>query len=214
MKKKIMAGLICLLPFSLFAQEIDKSNTMPDPLYLSTIDTATCYFGNPKPALKTNLLAWAALTPNLGVEFYLGRDYTINHCSINLEANYTRFSFKGGARTYRFWTISPEFRYYFTEDNSFTGHYLGLYVNVGEYSLMLSKKQKGKQGDYMGIGLSYGWIKPISKHFDLELGLAVGWINTKFDKFGWYDPCYPYQASDHKNTFSITKGKIGLIYRY
>lgn len=216
MKKYVILFLLSLVPLSgLLAQHKQKGkDNSVDPLYLSTIDTTEYYFGNPKPSFKTNLLAWATLVPNLEVEFYLGKDYTINHYSINVEGNFTRLSFKNGARTYRSWAISPELRYYLAEDNSFTGHYFGLYAHAGEYSLMVTKKEKGNQGDYIGAGISYGWIKPISKHFDLELGLAAGWINTKYDTYGWYDPCYPYKKTVHKNTFLPTKAKISLIYRY
>lgn len=216
MRKRFITGLLCLLSLtSIFAQknEVD-GKVIADPLYLSTIDSTICYFGNPKPAIKTNLLGWVMLAPNLEAEFYLGKDYKVNHFSINVEANYTRLSFKGGSRTYRFWTFSPEGRYYFVNDNSFTGHYLGLYAHVGEYSLMMTKKERGRQGDYVGAGISYGWIKPISEHFDIELGLAAGWINTKYDKYGWYDPCYPYRSTKRKNTFLPTKAKVSLIYRY
>lgn len=211
MRKRLITWLcLSVCVFLAHGQELSRE---ADGLYLSTIDTTECYFGNPKPSLKTNLLGWALLAPNLGVEFYLGKDYTINHYSINLEGNYTRISLKGGARTYRYWTVSPEFRYYLAGDNSFTGHYLGLYAHVGEYSLMV-KEGKGRQGDYYGVGVSYGWIKTVSRHLDLELGLGVGWVNSRHDRYGWYAPCYPYVVSEHKNFFSLTKAKIGLIYRY
>lgn len=214
MKKKWITFFLALLPFTgIVAQETNKKVTA-DPLYLSTIDTTECYFGNPRPSFKTNLLAWTLLTPNLEMEFYLGKDYTINHYSINVEGQYTRLSFKGGARTYRFWTFSPEARYYLAEDNSYTGHYFGLYAHLGEYSLMMTKKEKGRQGDYFGVGISYGWIKTISKHLDLELGIAAGWVNTKYDKYSWYDPCYPYRSTARKNLFLPTKVKVSFIYRY
>lgn len=213
MRKQLFTACLCLLAFVGQAQDI-KNPTGTDGLYLSTIDTTETYFGNPKTSFKVNALGWAMLVPNAEVEFYLGKDYTINHYAINIEGQYTRLSFKHGARTYRFWTFSPELRYYLAEDNSFTGHYFGLYAHVGEYSLMMTKKEKGRQGDYIGAGISYGWVKPISKHWDLELGVAAGWVYTKFDKYSWYDPCYPYLKSERRNLFIPTKVKISFIYRY
>ena len=60
-------------------------------LWLLGLACGCCGASAQQVAMKTNLLYWAAMTPNLGVEMAVGK-----HSTVGLTANYNP------------WTISPD----------------------------------------------------------------------------------------------------------
>ena len=58
-------------------------------------------------ALRANLLRWATLTPDLGVEWRINR-----HVGIAVNGSWTSWSWNDKDRRYALWEVSPEVRYY------------------------------------------------------------------------------------------------------
>lgn len=58
-------------------------------------------------AVKTNALYWATLSPNVGLEIKLDRQFTTD-----LQAVYNPWEFNNG-KTMKFWLAQPELRYWF-----------------------------------------------------------------------------------------------------
>ena len=70
-----------------------------------------------KLALKTNLVQWATVSPNLGAEFVLS-----NHLSLDLSASFNVW-FPGSSLDLKHVLVQPELRYWFGRPMS--RHYLG-----------------------------------------------------------------------------------------
>ena len=76
-------------------------------------------------ALKTNVLYWAAATPNLGMEVALSPKFTLD-----LSGAYNPWTYKDDKKM-RFWLAQPEVRYWFCE--KFEGHFIGIHAHGAQY---------------------------------------------------------------------------------
>ena len=75
--------------------------------------------------VKTNVLYWGTVTPNLGVELRLSQ-----HWSLDAEVGLNPFTGKEKDGSYgksiKHFRLHPELRYWFYE--SFSGHFVGLHI--------------------------------------------------------------------------------------
>lgn len=139
-------------------------------------------------SVKTNLLGWVSTTPNLGLEFGVGRQATIQ-----LFGALNPWQF--GDTRVRFWNVEPEFRYFFCE--KFSGHFIGIHALGGQYNLRnvkvpltnlpdLTGANKGRhvEGWYAGGGITYGYQWLLSRHWNFEASLGVGYAYSPFKYYG------------------------------
>ena len=72
-------------------------------------------------AVKTNLLYWSSTTPNLSLEFGLGKRTTLD-----LTGAYNPWTLnKDKNKKIKHWMVMPEFRYWLCE--RYNGHFFGLH---------------------------------------------------------------------------------------
>lgn len=138
-------------------------------------------------ALKTNMLSDVLLTPDIGVEFGLAPKWS-------LEANFHGVAWNYGENRFRHWQAIPEARLWLCQ--KFHGHFFGLHGIVGQYNLgnigsdfpLLNLKDLAKkryEGWMAGAGISYGYDWLLSRHWNLEAMIGIGWIHTWSDVY----PC-------------------------
>lgn len=123
--------------------------------------------------LRANLLQWATLTPDLGVEWRINPQW-----SILANSSYTSWSWNDKGRRYALWEIAPEVRYYLGKGKR---GYVGAMYKAGSFNYKFS--ETGKQGDIMGGGITGGYILQLSKALSLDLGLGLGYIHADYDKY-------------------------------
>jgi len=133
--------------------------------------------------VKTNLVADAALAPNVHAELYT------HLAGLSLEFEYTFPWWKTDVvhRYYQILNGTAGIRKYFR--NSYTGHYVGAYVNTAIYDLQ-AKTDQGFQGELNGIGLSYGYVFASKKdpRLKFEPYIRIGCFNTRFDEYHTSEP--------------------------
>lgn len=164
--------------------------------------------------IKTNLLYWATTTPNLGVEMAVGKKHT---AQVFFGLNPWKQS-GGDHSSLRHWMVMPEYRYWFNQnfDGWFLGaHALGGQYNVGgvkfPFGLLKGLRNHRYEGWYAGGGITAGKQWYLSKHWNLEASLGLGYIHTKYDKFEC-GTCGQKLKSAHKNYVGPTKMALSLIY--
>lgn len=163
-------------------------------------------------AVKTNLLGWASVSPNLGLEWALGPKSTFDvYASVN------PFHF-GDYKRWKHWLVQPEYRYWFCE--KFHGHFLGVHLLGGEYNIgdvrlpfgVYSATRNARfEGWGVGAGISYGYQWLLSRYWSVEATLGVGYIYSEYEKY----PCATCGTkldSGSKNYFGVTKAAVNLIY--
>ncbi len=155
-----------------------------------------------KAALKTNLLSDAALNPNLGIEIGLAPRWTLD---VSGQLNLWTV---GNGHKWRHWLVQPEARYWFCQ--RFAGHFLGVHALGGQYNVgkldlpfkflgtdFRKLKDRRYEGWGVGAGVAYGYAWPLSRHWNIEAEIGVGWIWTKSDG-------YPCEVCGTR----IVKGKV------
>ena len=90
-------------------------------------------------SLRANLLRWATLTPDLGVEWRICPSW-----GIAVNGSWTSWTWSDKDRRYALWEVAPEVRYYMGEKKAW---HLGAMFKAGQFNYKLS--ETGKQGDLM-----------------------------------------------------------------
>lgn len=141
--------------------------------------------------IKNNLLGDATLSPNLALEFGLGKKTTFE-----IYGSYNPFILKknigsdgSGERKFKHWLAQPEFRYWICERFNgmfFGAHALGGEFNVADlehYGIMKFTKDRRYEGFLIGGGLTFGnqWV--LGKRFSLELAIGLGYAYIDYDVY-------------------------------
>ena len=167
-----------------------------------------------KVALKTNLLYDATTTPNLGAELAMGKKPTLQ---LFYGLNPWKFA-SDRTKQLRHWLLMPEYRYWTCQ--KFNGHFFGIHALGGQYNVggidlpnpvFKDLDEKRYEGWYAGGGLTYGYQWLLSRHWNLEASVGVGYIRFHYKEF----PCTECGAliqENNKNYFGPTKLALSLMY--
>lgn len=124
-------------------------------------------------SLRANLLRWATLTPDLGVEWRICPSW-----GIAVNGSWTSWTWSDKDRRYALWEVAPEVRYYMGEKKAW---YLGAMFKAGQFNYKIS--ETGKQGDLMGGGITTGYQLRLNKALTLDFNLGLGYLNADFEKY-------------------------------
>lgn len=133
----------------------------------SSVEELPTYSPKGSLSLRTNVVPWAMLMPNIGVEYKAS-----DHIGLIAEGGWTHWSLNTPNKYWRMWNIAPQARYYFAEAKY---NYIGVQYTMGEYNLT------GRQGKYMGGGLTLGHQFYAGKNLMVDLGLSLGYLHL-YDK--------------------------------
>lgn len=160
--------------------------------------------------IRTNMLYDVALVPNIGVEFYLGRRWSV-------AANWM-YSWWHSDKRHNYWRTyggDLEVRKWFgrrSAEKPLTGHHIGLYGQIVTYDFELGGR--GYLGDRWtyGAGLAYGYSVPVGRRFNIDFTLGVGYLGGEYKEYLPIDDCYVWQVTKKRRWFGPTKAEIQLIW--
>lgn len=155
-------------------------------------------------ALRANLLRWATLTPDLGVEWRINR-----HVGILVNGSWTSWSWDNKNRRYALWKVSPEVRYYIGKENR---GYFGAMYHIGEFNYKLGAT--GRQGDYQGGGITGGYLLELNRALSLDFHAGIGYTRAEYDKYKVTDDVRVCEGSDSKNYWGINQLGITLVWKF
>ena len=154
-------------------------------------------------ALRANLLRWATLTPDLGLEWRISPSW-----SIAVNGSWTSWSWKDKDRRYALWEVMPEVRYYIGEKKAW---YVGAMFKTGEFNYKLS--ETGKQGDLVGGGITAGYQLRLNKALDLDFNLGLGYLNADYEKYEVIDGVRVRRGNDTKNWWGPVNAGVTLVWK-
>ena len=154
--------------------------------------------------LRANLLRWATLTPDLGVEWRINPAW-----GVLLHGSWTSWSRDNKNRRYALWRISPEVRYYIGKEKR---GYLGAMYHIGEFNYKLG--DTGKQGDYEGGGITGGYQLPLNRSISLDFHAALGYTRADYDRYNVTDGVRVRQGSDSKYYWGINQLGVTLVWKF
>lgn len=150
--------------------------------------------------LRANLLRWATLTPDLGVEWHIS-----DRWSLGVGGSWTSWSWSDKDRRYALWEVAPEVRYYMGAQRR---GYLGAMFKAGAFNYKLS--ETGRQGDILGGGLTGGYILPLGKRLALDFSLGLGCLHADYEKYRVIDGVRVRQGSETRNWWGPVHAGISL----
>lgn len=166
----------------------------------------------PKPfymALKSNLLYDVALVPNIGIEFYVGRGW-----SLGGDWMHAWWKSKYGNNFWRTYGGEIEVRKYLgkrAKEKPLTGHHLGLYGQMLTYDFETGSTGYLSKLSY-GAGIEYGYSLPIGRRLNLDFGIGIGYLGGEYKIYQPEDTHYVWQQTKQRHWFGPTKAEITLVW--
>ena len=154
-------------------------------------------------SLRANLLRWATLTPDLGLEWRICPSW-----GIAVNGSWTSWSWSDKDRRYALWEVAPEVRYYMGEKKAW---YLGAMFKAGQFNYKLS--ETGKQGDLMGGGITAGYQLRLNKALALDFNLGLGYLNADFEKYEVIDGVRVRCGNETKNWCGPINAGVTLVWK-
>ena len=154
-------------------------------------------------SLRANLLRWATLTPDLGLEWRICPSW-----GIAVNGSWTSWSWSDKDRRYALWEVTPEVRYYMGEKKAW---YLGAMFKAGQFNYKLS--ETGKQGDLMGGGITAGYQLRLNKALDLDFNLGLGYLNVDFEKYEVIDGVRVRRGNETKDWYGPINAGVTLVWK-
>ena len=154
-------------------------------------------------SLRANLLRWATLTPDLGLEWRICPSW-----GIAVNGSWTSWSWSDKDRRYALWEVAPEVRYYMGEKKAW---YLGAMFKAGQFNYKLS--ETGKQGDLMGGGITAGYQLRLNKALDLDFNLGLGYLNVDFEKYEVIDDVRVRRGNETKDWYGPINAGVTLVWK-
>ena len=169
-------------------------------------------------AIKTNMLYDVVGVPNLGVEFHLGKRFS-------LMANYTHAWWKNDAKNFywRYYGAEASFRWWFGKNSRvkpLQGHHVGVNYQIMTYDFQLGGKGilAGKPGGILidrpthTVALEYGYSVPVARRLNLDFVIGAGYNWGIFDEYLPIDGHYVWQSTKRRQYFGPTKLEISLVW--
>lgn len=169
-------------------------------------------------ALKSNMLSDALAIPEIGIEFYLGKNLSIvgNWC----------YGWWDNDNRHRYWRAyggDVALRWWFgraAHAKPLTGHHLGLYAGLITYDFEFGGKgwMGGRPGHNLWdrcmhhFGVEYGYSLPIARRWNIDFTLGLGYMGGKEVTYVPRGGCYAWQSTKNKHWVGPTKLEVSIVW--
>ena len=154
-------------------------------------------------SLRGNLLRWATLSPDLGLEWRICPSW-----GILVNGSWTSWTWSDKDRRYALWEVMPEVRWYLGGQKAW---YLGAMFKAGEFNYKLSST--GKQGDLMGGGITAGYQLRLNKALALDFNLGLGYLNADYEKYEVIDGVRVRRGNETKDWWGPVNAGVTLVWK-
>lgn len=172
-------------------------------------DFAAAYQKNPLISVKTNLLAYSTVIPNIGVEVRI-----TPRLSFEVTSLYSPYNLFVRDRKTRLLAMKPEVRYWWGESLR-KGHFVGLHMPLAGFNLQLNDDFRYQDPNHAlwGLGINYGYAMLIGKrqNWSLDFTIGIGYMDVKYDIYeGVHNG--KYVRTEEKHYFGPTRVGVNLAY--
>ncbi len=168
--------------------------------------------------LKTNLLYDALALPNIGAEFYVGKNWSVfadwMYGWWDRDRTHHYWRAYGGTLGARRWFGSK------AAEKPLTGHHLGVFAGVVTYDFELGGT--GYMGGIPGrtlwdrcnliCGIEYGYSMPVARRLNLDFTIGLGYLGGKYYKYVPRDGYYEWQSTHRLNWIGPVKAEVALVW--
>lgn len=169
-------------------------------------------------AVKTNMLYDALAVPNIGVEFYLKKGWSLAGEWMaawwNKDSRHRYWRIAGGHLAVRKWLGRK------AEGKPLTGHHLGIYAQGLTYDVEWGGTgyMGGKPGGHgmdkinYAAGVEYGFSLPVARRLNIDFTLGAGYWGGTYHKYTPQDGHYVWQGTFKRRWFGPTNVEVGLVW--
>ena len=154
-------------------------------------------------ALRTNLLRWATLTPDLGIEWRISPS-----AGIMVNGSWTSWSWNNADHRYALWEVAPEVRWYLGEKKAW---YVGAMFKAGQFNYKLSGT--GRQGDLLGGGITGGYQLRLTEALSMDFTLGLGYLNADTERYDVIDGVRVRSGNETKHWIGPVNAGVTLVWR-
>ena len=167
MKKHLALILVFLLfiTFGIKGEEKDRYQTIaPQDAFQQQL------------RLKSNLLPWVAVIPNLGAEYVFGNKWS---AAFDVWFSPWKISDKFSVKTI---AIFPEGRWWLKRNNK--GSFFNIHLNVAWFNVRANHyRYQDTSRPLLGAGIGYGYRLRLNDHWGFEFEIGAGMANTKYNRY-------------------------------
>ena len=168
--------------------------------------------------LRTNMLYDIAAVPNIGAEFYVGKN-------ISVYGNWM-YGWWDKDDRHRYWRIyggELGARWWFgrkAHAKPLTGHHIGLYGGLLTFDFEWGETgyMGGRPGgtlwdrSLVNAGIEYGYSLPVSRRLNIDFSIVFGYLGGNYIKYFPFDNEY-YREKEYKmHFFGPTKLEVSLVW--
>ena len=154
-------------------------------------------------ALRANLLRWATLTPDLGIEWRIAPAW-----GLMVNGSWTSWTWNDNARRYALWEVAPEVRWYLGDARRW---YVGAMFKAGQFNYKLS--DVGRQGDLLGGGITGGYQLRLNKALALDFTLGLGYLNADTERYDVIDGVRVRSGNETKHWIGPINAGVTLVWK-
>lgn len=175
----------------------------------------------PRPfymGVKTNMLYDVLAVPNIGVEFYLKKNWSVS-------ADWMYAWYKTDKR-HRYWRVyggEVAVRRWFgkkADEKPLTGHHAGVYGQLFTFDMEWGGRGYigGRPGGSLwekanyAAGLEYGYSLPVARRLNIDFTVGIGYWGGTYYKYIPMDGCYVWQETRNRHYFGPTKAEVSLVW--
>lgn len=207
MKRLFLLGIWLLLVGVISTQEMYASSFVSDKTTVPATENAekTLIW-----SLKTNMLYDLALIPNVGVDVYVGKQW-----SVAANWMYGWWSKRSKDKFWRAYGGDVEVRRWFGKkatEKPLQGHHVGVYGQLLTYDFTFNGR--GYLGDKWSyaFGVSYGYSLPIARKLNLDFNIGVGYLGGEYKEYKRIEGHSVWQATKNRQWFGPTKAEVSLVW--
>ena len=190
------------------------TETVHDTVYIKVPCPETPFYMD----IRTNMLYDALLIPNVGVEFYLGKgwslvaDWMYGWWKTDRRHWYWR-AYGGDVALRKWWGRAAM-------EKPLTGHHIGIYAQVFTFDFETGGRgyMGGKPGGTLwekanyAAGLEYGYSLPIARRLNIDFTVGAGYWGGTYYEYKPEDGCYVWQSTKQRHWVGPTKAEVSLVW--
>lgn len=168
--------------------------------------------------IQTNMIYDALLIPNIGIEYYLGKNWSVTTNIIygwwNSDQHHWYWRAYGMDIGVRKWVGKA------SKKKPLTGHHIGAYGQLFTFDF-----ETGNRG-YMGgepggtlwnkmnyiIGAEYGYSMPVAQRLNIDFTMGMGYWGGTYHEYEPVGKQYVWRATKQRHWFGPTKVGISLVW--
>lgn len=187
--------------YELFQAQIDSPKQVEKSRYFSA---------------RSNLLHDVIAVPNIGVEVWLGSQFTLYiDYSAAWWGNRMSSTYNAGRHVWRYEGGNVEIRRYFgktARQKPLTGWHAGVYGQVASYDFQWGDVGKQGRKPSYGAGLSAGYQLPIAKRWNLDFSFAVGYFGGEYKTCHFMDGHNVWVNTRQRHYVGPTRLEVSLVW--